>query len=137
MAMTGMTIGRLARRVGITPRAVRYYERIGLLIPSARTDSGYRIYTEREVERLAFIRHAQAQNLPLADIALILATRDGGAAPCHQVWALAETRLREVNTRIEELLAAQRTLMELIERAHQVELACANAPEICLAFSDS
>lgn len=135
--MIGMTIGQLARRVGITPRAVRYYERIGLLAPSARTTAGYRLYTEAEAERLAFIRRAQAQSLPLADIAVILATRDGGTAPCRQAWALAEARLREVNARIEELLMAQRTLVELIERAHQVESACASAPGICLAFSAS
>lgn len=133
--MGGMTIGRLARRVGITPRAVRYYERIGLLAPSARTASGYRLYTDAEAERLAFIRRAQAQCLPLADIAVILATRDGGAAPCRQTRALAEARLQEITTRIEELQAARRTLVELIERAREVEPACEEAPGVCLAFS--
>jgi DNA-binding transcriptional MerR regulator len=135
--MAGMTIGQLSRRVGITPRAVRYYERIGLLTPSGRTASGYRLYTEAEVERLAFIRRAQAQCLSLADIALILATRDGGAAPCRQARALAESRLRDVNARIEELFAARQLLVSLISRAGQVEPFCAEAPGICLAFSPS
>lgn len=133
--MARMTIGQLARRVGITPRAVRYYERIGLLAPNARTDAGYRLYTDVEAERLAFIRRAQAQNLSLADIAVILATRDDGVAPCRQTRALAEARLRDVNTRIEELLAARRMLTELIERARQVEPDCARAPGVCLAFA--
>ena len=135
--MAGMTIGQLARRVGITPRAVRYYERISLLAPSERTTAGYRLYTEAEVERLAFIRRAQSQCLPLADIALILATRDGGTAPCRQARALAESRLRAVNAHIEELLVARQLLVSLISRADQVAPFCADAPGICLAFSPS
>ena len=48
MALIGtMTIGELARRAHVNPRTLRYYERIGLLMPSARTDAGYRLYTER------------------------------------------------------------------------------------------
>ncbi|HEX9036071.1 MAG TPA: heavy metal-responsive transcriptional regulator [Ktedonobacterales bacterium] len=136
--MTGcMTIGRLARRAGITARAARYYERIGLLTPATRTPSGYRLYTDTALERLAFIRRAQAQGLPLADIAVILATRDAGSAPCRETRALAELRLLEVNARITALQAARDSLKKLIERAEQVEETCAGAPGVCLAFNPS
>jgi len=53
-----MTIGELARWANVNPRTLRYYERIGVLTPTARTDAGYRLYTERDAARLAFIRRA-------------------------------------------------------------------------------
>ena len=53
-----MTIGELAKQANVNPRTLRYYERIGLLVPSARTDAGYRLYTERDAARLAFIQRA-------------------------------------------------------------------------------
>ncbi len=54
-----MTIGALARQASINPRTLRYDERIGLLAPSARTDAGYRLYTDRDAARLSFIRRAR------------------------------------------------------------------------------
>ena len=45
--------------LGVNPRTLRYYERIGLLAPSARTEAGYRLYSDQDADRLAFIRRAQ------------------------------------------------------------------------------
>src|SRR5918912_3615656 len=73
-----MKIGELAKVAGVNPRTLRYYERIGLLTPARRSDAGYRLYTARDAERLAFIRHAQRLGLSLRAIAEILAVRDAG-----------------------------------------------------------
>ena len=83
-----MTIGTLARQADVNPRTLRYYERIGLLVPSGRTDAGYRLYTARDAARLAFIRRAQALGLTLTEIADIIAIREAGTAPCRHVRAL-------------------------------------------------
>jgi len=132
-----MTIGALARRLGVHPRALRYYERIGLLAPATRTDAGYRLYSEQEAERAMFIRQAQTFGLSLDDIAGILAVRDGGAPPCQQVRALAEEHLRALDERIAALLALRASLLWLAESATQVEPTCQQSASICLAFDST
>ncbi len=65
---SGIFIGKLASQFGISTQAIRYYERIGLLDPPIRNQSGYRIYSEKAVERLFFIRTAQGFGLTLQEI---------------------------------------------------------------------
>ena len=130
-----MSIGTLAKRVGIHARTLRYYERIRLLMPSARTAAGYRMYTLVDAERLAFIRRAQAMGLSLAEIAGILALRDGGAAPCRHVRGLAEAKAVEIAEHIRELEQLRLDLLRLAASARSVEAECpAAASAICLAF---
>ncbi len=129
-----MTIGELARQAGVNPRTLRYYERIGLLMPAARTDAGYRLYTERDAARLAVIRQAQTLGLSLAEIAAIIAVRDAGAAPCRHVRALAEVKVAQIDARIAALVALRTELTGLAQRAVAVEAACMAGSTICLAF---
>ena len=130
MAAT-MTIGEAARRAAVNPRTLRYYERIGLLAPSMRSAAGYRLYTAADLTRLAFIRRAQRLGLSLAEIAAVLAVR---AAPCRHVRALAQAKVSEIETHLDELRALRQELMDLAERALAVEPACAAGSAICLAF---
>jgi len=129
-----MTIGALARRLVVHPRALRYYERIGLLTPSSRTEAGYRLYSERDAVRVEFIRRAQTFGLSLHDIASILAVRDGGAAPCRQVRALAEAYTQALDMRLAELLRLRGELAQLARHATEVEAVCQESNGICLAF---
>ncbi len=129
-----LTIGALAHRLGVHPRALRYYERIGLLRPTSRTAAGYRLYSERDAARVEFIRRAQKFDLSLRDVASILAVRDGGAAPCRHVRALAEARVQALDARLAELLALRAELAHLAEHAAKVEAACQMSDGICLAF---
>jgi DNA-binding transcriptional MerR regulator len=129
-----MTIGQLARKLGINPRTLRYYERIGLLIPSARTMAGYRMYSECDAERLAFIRRAQRLGWSLNEIASIIAVRESGSPPCRGVRALAEAKAREITARIAELETLRQQMGQLARLAVEVEPACAESSSICLAF---
>ncbi len=131
-----MTIGQLAKRAGVNPRTLRYYERIGLLVPASRTDAGYRVYTRRDAERLAFIRRAQLMGLSLAEIADIISVREGGTAPCRHVRDLAGVKIAEIDERIAELQALREDLTRLAELVRDMEPACAGASSICLAFED-
>ena len=63
-----MRIGELARRAGLAPSALRYYEQAGLLPPAERSEAGYRLYGERALWRLGFIRRAQALGLSVREI---------------------------------------------------------------------
>jgi len=132
-----MTIGELARRSNVNPRTLRYYKRIVVLTPTARTDADYRLYTERDAARLAFIRRAQALGLSLMEIADIIAVREAGIAPCRHVRSIAETKVAAIDARIAVLWALREDLTRLAERAGAVEDGCVGGSSICLAVEDT
>jgi DNA-binding transcriptional MerR regulator len=79
-----LKVGELARRTGLTVRALHHYDSIGLLHPTGRTDSGYRLYNRDDVARLHGIQTLRRMGLSLADIAQLL---DGGAVTLPAVLA--------------------------------------------------
>lgn len=102
-AKPSLTIGRLGERAAIEPKTLRYYDRVGLVRPAARTPAGYRLYDEDAVQRLRFIRRAKALRMSLTDIRRVLAVRDEGAAPCGHVLVIVERNLKAVENQIGEL----------------------------------
>jgi MerR family copper efflux transcriptional regulator len=120
-----MRIGELAERAGISAKAIRYYEQIGILPAPARTTSGYRAYDATVLGRLGFVRAAQALGLTLGEIRQIIAFRDDGAAPCAHVTALLQRRAAELERRITELRQLQGEINRLAERAATLD------PEQC------
>jgi len=106
-------IGQLARKAGVSARAIRFYERAGILPPPRRSPAGYRLYTDRDVERLRLIQRGRAVGLSLADVAQIIALRDGGRVPCGYVRALVDERLAGVRRQLRELEALERELAAL------------------------
>lgn len=67
-----LTVGQVARAVGIRPSALRYYEARGVLRPRGRLPNGYRVYAEQDVAQLRFVRHAQSFGLTLVEIKELL-----------------------------------------------------------------
>jgi DNA-binding transcriptional MerR regulator len=112
-----MRIGEAAGRTGVTAKTVRFWEDQHLLPPPARTPAGYRDYGPAIVERLAFIRHAQAAGLTLEAIRQVLDIRDGGQPPCVHVTGLIAQRLGEVDARLAELTRTRDQLVILAARA--------------------
>ncbi|MDQ3432034.1 MAG: heavy metal-responsive transcriptional regulator [Actinomycetota bacterium] len=100
-----MLIGELADATGTTAKTLRFYEAEGLLAAPERTSGGYRDYGPHAVERVTFIRHAQASGLTLAQIREVLMVRDGGVAPCGHVATFVEQRLTDIEERIRELVS--------------------------------
>lgn len=116
---------------GLAPSAVRYYEQLGLLPAPQRTASGYRSYAEDAVERVSFIRSAQAVGLTLAEVRQVLGVRDAGEAPCRVVTELIDRRHAEVCSRIAELRVLERELTQLRERAARLEPRDCDPSGIC------
>jgi DNA-binding transcriptional MerR regulator len=112
-----MRIGEAAGRAGVTAKTVRFWEEQHLLPAPARTAAGYRDYDQGIVERLAFIRHAQAAGLTLEHIRQVIDLRDGGQPPCVHVTGLISQRLGEVNARLAELTRTRDQLVVLAARA--------------------
>ncbi len=104
-----LTISKLARAFGLSRSTLLYYDRIGLLAPSERTSSGYRVYTQGDVERLERICALRKTSLSLEDIKSILATPDDPGA------ALLEKRLEEIGEEILDLKAKQGLLTIMLK----------------------
>ncbi len=93
------------------PRStLRYYERSGLMAPTGRTDGNYRYYDTEALERLRFIRAAQAAGFTLTDVSDLLDLRDGSRAPCPEVETLIEKRLTEITAKRKELCSLEEVL---------------------------
>ncbi|MDZ7676370.1 MAG: heavy metal-responsive transcriptional regulator [Acidimicrobiales bacterium] len=112
-----MRIGELADQSGVTTKTIRFWESTGLLADPARTPSGYRDYDPAVVDRLSFIRHAQAAGLTLAEIRQILAISDDGEPPCEHITDLIHQHLVDVDERIRELTETRSQLDRLAQRA--------------------
>jgi MerR family transcriptional regulator, copper efflux regulator len=124
-------IGEVASRSGLSTKAIRYYEDIGLLPPPERSASGYRDYAATVLDRLAFVRAAQAVGLSLGEIRGIVALRDEGDTPCGHVLDLLRTRAAELDRRITELRALRGELNRLVARAEGLDPADCDPGRIC------
>ena len=98
-----LKVSDIAKRSGISPDAVRFYEKEGLLPPAPRTESGYRAYDESTTQRIDFIKGAQAMGLKLAEIRELLDIQDKGACPCGHTRTIVERRVAELDVEIERL----------------------------------
>lgn len=101
----GAFIGDAAKQVGMTPKTIRYYEGLGLLSAPERTESGYRLYSESDLERLGFIKGGKALGLSLGEIKEILEAWNEGDSPCGHVSALLESKIGDLDRRIAEMTA--------------------------------
>ena len=126
-----MKIGELATQAEVTPKTIRYYESIGLLDEPPRTSAGYRTYGDDAVERLRFIRDAQASGLTLAEIASVLELKASGARSCAHTTALLERHLTELDEQIVRLTEAREELRLLAERARGLDPAACTDPNRC------
>lgn len=106
-----LTVGQAAAASGLTTKAVRLYERRGLLPPIERSHAGYRQFRKEDIDRLTFIRRARSLGLHLDDIATILAAAVGKHRPCGTVRSLLDQRIGEIDRTIEELTSLRATLI--------------------------
>lgn len=101
-----LSIGEVAKRTGLRPSALRYYEEVGLISPAARV-SGRRHYESSVLDRLAVIACAQQGGFTISEVRQLLTGED---EPSARWRALAEQKLREVDTIIEKAEATRRLL---------------------------
>jgi DNA-binding transcriptional MerR regulator len=112
----GLTVRELATAVGISPDAVRFYERSGLLPAPDRTPAGYRSYTPDAIDRLRFIQGAQRLGLRLREIRDLLAVCDTGTCPCEPAEVLLRRRITEVDAELARLTKLRTELTAMADR---------------------
>ena len=111
-----MQIKELARATGVDVETIRYYEKQGLLPEPARRDNGYRDYEAKHLERLSFIRHCRALDMPLADVRRLLGFVDDPDEHCDDVNHLVDDQLARVRARLQSMQALERQLLQLRSR---------------------
>jgi DNA-binding transcriptional MerR regulator len=111
----GVAIGEAARESGVKVPTIRYYEQIGLMPAPPRTDGNRRLYDERDLRRLAFIRHARELGFEIEAIRTLLVLQDEPGQSCDTADGIARARLDEVEQRIAGLKALKVELERMLE----------------------
>lgn len=111
--METLSIGQVARRVGVGVETVRFYEREGLLEEPPRRASGYRQYSEHVVKRIHFIKRAQQPGFSLKEITELLLLRVDGQTSCEEVKQHTEAKIAEVERKLIELQRMRQALLQV------------------------
>jgi DNA-binding transcriptional MerR regulator len=124
-----LSIGEVARRVGLNPKTIRYYEEVGLIPPPKRrgeswASCGRRIFTRGDVERLAFIKQARAFELSLSQIKDLLEAMEEGCCSSARphLKTFLESKLLEIDERMEALKDLRRAVQDLYQKTTEAEL---------------
>lgn len=128
------TIGKLAKAAGVNTPTIRYYEEIGLLPEADRTASGQRAYGDGDLERLTFIRRCRDFGFSIDQVRLLAGLSISPDKDCRQVGDIARSHLKEVQEKMTELKALERSLQRFVARCDSV---CCGGPGIeCVVFED-
>jgi MerR family transcriptional regulator, copper efflux regulator len=112
-----LKIGEVSAKSGLPIKTIRYYDEIGLLAPTVeRSTSGYRLFRRQVVDRLAFIKRAQALGLSLTEVKEILAVHDQGDLPCHTVKQQIEGKVEQLTDQIHQLEMLRTELQTVLAR---------------------
>ncbi|WP_077035361.1 Cu(I)-responsive transcriptional regulator [Pelomonas sp. KK5] len=110
-----MNIGEAAKATGVSAKMIRHYESVGLFPGPARTESGYRRYTERELATLRFIRQSRVLGFSIEQVRELLGLWQDRARPSRQVKALARAHMAALDAKLLELQQMKATLAHLVD----------------------
>ena len=108
-----MRIGELARACDCPTETIRYFEKIGLLPPTARMQNGYRIYDARHEQMLRFILRSRELGFPQQDVRRLVDLVGGTQSACADVKDMLGNRLADVRKRIAQLEQMEQALARL------------------------
>ncbi len=133
-----LQVGEVSRKLGLNPQTLYFYERIGLIPPPSRTESGYRLFAQEDVDRLTFITHTKAMGLSLDDIREILAAKEKKSPTCQTIHDCLQNKAKEIEETIQQLQILRDELLPLIDHCHRnIECQdCADPEESCPVTDD-
>jgi Cu(I)-responsive transcriptional regulator len=113
-----MNIGEAARASGMSAKMIRYYESIGVIAPAGRSEAGYRVYDDRDVHLLRFVKRARSLGFPVERINRLVALWRDHHRASAEVKRIALAQIGELEQRIVELETMKRTLEHLAAHCH-------------------
>ena len=129
-----LTIGKLAKAAGVTTPTIRYYEEIGLLPAADRSESGQRIYGADDLERLTFIRRCRDFGFGIDQVRLLAGLSISADKDCREVGDIARGHLKEVQAKLAELKALERSMQRFVAQCDSV--CCGGPGRDCVVFKD-
>ena len=112
---TLVTIGQAAKQTGLSAKMIRYYEEAGLLLKANRTDAGYRLYSNQQLQQLGFIKQARTLGFSITQISSLLGLWRDPQRSSREVKQLAELHLDEIKQKVAELQQMQKVLQQLAD----------------------
>ena len=119
MSSKQITIGQIAKETGLTAKAVRLYEKQGIIDEPKRTPACYRIYKKEDISLLNFVKQARLLDLHLGEVKQIIDLQRRGSRPCQTVLSLLSDRITEIDNKIIELKSLRCTLASACELAEE------------------
>jgi Cd(II)/Pb(II)-responsive transcriptional regulator len=108
-----MKIGELSKTSGCSVQTIRYYEREGLLSAPERSEGNFRLYSDKSLKELEFVKHCRNLDIPLNDIKRLIELKNKPEESCSSVNVLINQQLGLVNKRIKELKALKKELQHM------------------------
>lgn len=125
-----LTIGQLSKATGCKVPTIRYYEEIGLMPPARRSEGNQRIYGQRELDRLSFIRHSRELGFSQAAIRELLRMTDAPERPCEDADRIAQEQLEAVERKISRLEALRDELTRMVRQCEGGRIADCRVIEV-------
>ncbi len=130
-----LQIKEVARHFKINPQTLYFYEKIGLIKPQ-RTEAGYRIFSDQDLERLTFITRAKSLGLTLKEIKEILTLKDGKSLTCQSVYVKLEQKIKTIQEQIQQLQLLEKDLLILLEKC-QINLENSDPDSQCIILDQN
>jgi len=111
-------VGEVSRLLDINPQTLYFYERIGLIPSPQRTEAGYRLFSQQDVDRLTFITRAKSLGLSLDEIKDILALKDGRSLTCQAVYERLNKKVNDIEDTIRQLQILHDELTPLVQQCY-------------------
>ena len=127
---TGLTIGQLSKATGCKVPTIRYYEEIGLMPPARRSRGNQRLYGQRELDRLSFIRHSRELGFSQAAIRELLRMTDAPERPCEDADRIAQEQLEAVERKLSRLEALRDELTRMVRQCEGGRIADCRVIEV-------
>jgi MerR family transcriptional regulator, copper efflux regulator len=128
MAYDGLLIGQVAARSGVSRKALRLYEKAGILPPTRRTGSGYHVYGPETLALLGFVTQARRLGFRLDEIKRIVTLKRSGRTPCKHVLDLGHLKLKNIEQALTDMSEVRGNLRGLLRswqaRRHRSAAIC-------------
>ena len=125
---SGLFVGEVAKRCGVDPWTIRYYEKERLIPEAPRSASHYRIYPSETIDLIRFIKTAQGLGLTLEEIKKVIEAKRVKGKPCDHVVGLLKTKVGDLHRRIEEMGRLRRAIQGLLKDWKRVK----NSKKTCI-----
>lgn len=126
-------MGEVSKKLGLNPQTFYFYERIGLMPSPQRTESGYRLFSQWDVDRLKFITRTKSLGLSLDEIKEILKLKEGKLLTCSAVYERLNNKVQDIKKNIQELQSLHDELVPLVEQC-QINLENSDPDYQCIVL---